>query len=450
VIEMDEPTQKRDPIAELAARDRWTREELLDHQQRSLAELRRFVRERSPFYRRLHAGLEERPLSELPILTKPMLMDHFDELVTDPAIKLRDLEAHLKAFGTGHDFLGKYIASATSGTTGNRGLFLLDRPEWEAAEGASRFRSPVWGGFVEITKAPRLAIVVSRAPLHQSAQTSSDLEAEHADAAVLNLDAMAPLSELVARLNAYQPNFLGTYPSIARPLAEEQLAGRLKIAPKMVLLGSEVLTTEARKRMNLAWGPVTHNLYGATETGDIATECARHDGLHVFEDFLVIENVDAEGRPVPDGELGDRLLVTTLFRRVQPLIRYELNDRVRLSTRTCSCGLPYRMVEAIEGRNESSVVVPRADTGEDFEVDTLVFLQTLDVIPAAQWQVIHDRSSIEVLIVRPSAEFQPASIVERLQSEFERLGARVPEVKVSVVDAVIRGATAKAPMFVKR
>jgi phenylacetate-CoA ligase len=57
-----------------------------------------------------------------------------------------------------------------------------------------------------------------------------------------------------------------------------------------------------------------------------------HHGMHLFEDLLVPEVVDEDYRPVPPGVTGARLLVTVLFSRAIPLIRYEMTDRVRLAT----------------------------------------------------------------------------------------------------------------------
>ena len=55
-------------------------------------------------------------------------------------------------------------------------------------------------------------------------------------------------------------------------------------------------------------------------------ECERHEGIHLFEDVALFENVDEEGRPVPAGEPGARLLVTSLHNLVQPIIRLEVTD----------------------------------------------------------------------------------------------------------------------------
>src|SRR5688572_16599028 len=91
---------------ELHRRDRWTRRELEVHQAAALRDLRDFAYARSPFYRAFHEGLESRPLHELPILTKAELMARFNEIVTDPAIRLSDVEAHIAKLTAPEPLLG--------------------------------------------------------------------------------------------------------------------------------------------------------------------------------------------------------------------------------------------------------------------------------------------------------------------------------------------------------
>ena len=64
----------------LRSHERWPRVLLDERRAAELAALRRFALDRSPFYRRFHAGFESRPLGELPVLTKAELMESFDEL----------------------------------------------------------------------------------------------------------------------------------------------------------------------------------------------------------------------------------------------------------------------------------------------------------------------------------------------------------------------------------
>jgi len=122
--------------------------------------------------------------------------------------------------------------------------------------------------------------------------------------------------------------------------------------PRQVLPSSEVLTPDTRRRVEQAWGQVLFNQYAATETGSIAAECEHHMGMHLLEDFLMIEVVDHANRPVPPGVYGEKLLVTVLFNRTQPLIRYEISDSVRLSQAMCPSGRPYRLIDAVQGRME--------------------------------------------------------------------------------------------------
>lgn len=74
-------------IVALSRHDRWSRKALLEHQARRCGELRRLAVTRSPFYRRLHRGLESAPLARLPVVTKDALMESFDEVVTTPDIR---------------------------------------------------------------------------------------------------------------------------------------------------------------------------------------------------------------------------------------------------------------------------------------------------------------------------------------------------------------------------
>jgi phenylacetate-coenzyme A ligase PaaK-like adenylate-forming protein len=148
-------------------------------------------------------------------------------------------------------------------------------------------------------------------------------------------DAGQRIDGLVESLNALQPAVLVAYASMIRGLADEQLRGHLRINPRGVNCSSEVLTQEARELATRAWGVPPFEVYAATETGLIAAECSAHRGMHLFEDLVVPEVVDTRDRPVPDGVTGDKLLVTVLFARTLPLIRYEMTDRVRISTRGC-------------------------------------------------------------------------------------------------------------------
>jgi phenylacetate-CoA ligase len=236
----------------LRQRDRWTPEQLQAHQARALRQLRDHAYVNSPFYQRFHAGRTDRPLRELPVLTKAMVMEHFDELVTDPAVRLADVEAHLAALKGNERFCGRYWVAATSGTTGRRGIFLWDLDEWVEVL-ASYNRSLDWAGAnAGLTRRIRMAVVSSTTPWHQSAMVGATVRSPWIQ--TLRIDSGDPQEHILGQLDRFQPQVLVGYASMLRLLASEQVAGRLTIAPEVVFSASEVLTGETRRRIQQAWG----------------------------------------------------------------------------------------------------------------------------------------------------------------------------------------------------
>lgn len=314
---------------------RWSREKLEAHQQKQLATVRRFAVERSPFYARFHKGLEDKPLEQLPILTKAEMMESFDRLITDRTVRREEVEAHIKENPGGALFRGEYVVLATSGSTGLRGVFLFSDSEWIGVL-ANIARPMVWAGIRRGPgKLPRSAMIASTTPWHYSARVAKSLSSRVLPA--LYLDAGDPIDSIVQRLNAWQPEALGGYPSVLRQLAEEQTAGRLNIQPRRISTAAELLTEETRRRVENVWNARVYDTYGATEYAPIAAQCA-HGKRHLVEDGAMIEVVDENGRAVPPGERGERVLLTVFDRWTQPLIRYEISDVLRLEDGVASAG----------------------------------------------------------------------------------------------------------------
>jgi phenylacetate-coenzyme A ligase PaaK-like adenylate-forming protein len=235
---------------------------------------------------------------------------------------------------------------------------------------------------------------------------------------------------------------------MSRILAEEQLAGRLHIAPEKVFTSSEVLTDQMRRRVKAAWGDEPFNQYGATETADIAAEHKLCRRMHVFEDLLLVEVVDQQYRPVPRGEYGTELLVTTLFSRTQPLIRYEINDSVRLSAEPCSiCGLAFAFIDDIQGRVEDALLMPGAK-GRQILIQPLVFNRVMDILPVSGWQVIQEaESSLKVLLSGARNDMHDETVSDAIQRELSLEGAITPLIKVQHVAEIPKSASGKAPLI---
>ena len=425
-----------------------TRAELEQRQQTRLAALREFAQKRSPFYRRFHQGLDGRPLSDLPVLTKALMMEHFDDLVTDRNVRLSDADAFLAAEPGDRLFRDRYVVLATSGSTGRRGVFLFDQDEWLTAL-AMITRPMGWAGVTTGgLRPPRSAMVASTTPWHYSTRISRSLASRILPS--LRLDAGESLETIIDRLNDWQPEVLAVYPSVLRQLADAQLSGRLRIRLRSVATSAEVLPDETRRLVREAWGLRVFDTYGATEYAPISAECA-YGRKHLFEDEAIIEVVDENRQPVPSGVGGDRVLLTVLGRRTQPLIRYEISDMVTPLDGTCECGRPFRLIAAIEGRVEDVLhFANHAGEPEAVAVHPNVFHGVLERIPATGWQVRQEESELVVLLTGVRDGSLCRRLVADLTTALEQQGAAPGTISVRLVDTLPRGVTGKAPLVVRK
>jgi phenylacetate-CoA ligase len=242
---------------------------------------------------------------------------------------------------------------------------------------------------------------------------------------------------MVEALNRHQPQFLYAYGSVLGLLAAEQLDGRLRIRPTAIASSGETHTDELRDAIRAAWGTSSFELYAMTEAGILGSHCDRHTGIHLFEDQAIVEVVDERGRAVPAGQVGHKLLVTNLVNRTQPLIRYEVSDMVAVAGERCPCGRPFRLLAAIEGRNDDILYLPAA-AGGTAPVHPLALRTALAGIPGlAQYKVVHDRDGLHVrAALRPDADpTQTVRLVTtRLVEKLAARGVARPAVQVELRD----------------
>jgi phenylacetate-CoA ligase len=307
----------------------------------------------SPFYRRhAHGPL----LSDFAAVGKAELMQHFDDWATDRRITRAAAAAFIADSTCVADaWLGQYLLWTSSGTSGVPGWFVQDARSLAAYDAidALRLRGNeslptslgAWGpgerfafvgasgghfaGWVSLERLRRIAPVGLRPRI--------DL-----------LSVQRPLLQVAAELGALQPTVLITYPSCAAALAQLQQAGALQLNLHEVWLGGEQLSPAQRDLVCATFGCKVRNNYGASECYSIAMECAE-GRLHVNDDWLLIEPVDAQLRPVPAGVLSHNTLLTNLANRTQPLIRYRLDDRIRVLPDGCACGSRFTAIE-VQGR----------------------------------------------------------------------------------------------------
>jgi phenylacetate-CoA ligase len=421
----------------LLERERWSRERIEGFQRERLAELTRYSAERSPAWRERVAPGTTEP-AELPVLTKARLMEDFDGLVTDPRLRLDPLLEHLDRIDRDELYLGEYRAMTSSGSSGRKAVFVYDRAGW-AGVAAMFFRRSEWTGARPRLPRLRLAMIGGASPTHMSRRGAQTLDVGiHR---MLGLGVTQPLPELVARLNEFEPDHLYGYPSIMAPLADEQLAGRLRLRPEVVITSSEPLTKAVRERLQRAFGTRAYNFYATTE-GLYGHDCPA-GSMHLFDDMCIVENVDEEGRSVPAGEVSSRLLVTNLFNRALPLIRFEVSDLVALEPEPCPCGRNLLRVRSLDGRAEEVLRL------RGVSVHPLEFGVVTADPDVREFQVVQRGDALRLRVaLREGAEQASERLRERVASRLEALGVAEPLVEVERVEALERGAGGKLTLIV--
>jgi phenylacetate-CoA ligase len=157
--------------------------------------------------------------------------------------------------------------------------------------------------------------------------------------------------------------------------------------------------------------------------------------------------VDGDNQPVPPGIPGEKVLVTVLFGRTQPLIRYELSDSVTSSARVdCRCGRPFALIEGVQGRVEEALSFPTRSGGQ-VTVQPALLHGVMDTVPAEGWQLVQKPDRLTVLLAGVPENFSDPVLAARLTRELRSRGALPPPVEVRRVRAIARTAMGKAPLI---
>jgi len=155
-----------------------------------------------------------------------------------------------------------------------------------------------------------------------------------------------------------------------------------------------------------------------------------------MDDAAVVEIVDEGNRPVEPGQTGAKVLVTTLLNRVQPLIRYELTDRVTHAIGPNTADRPYACLERIDGRAADTLSLRTRD-GREVSVLPYRLGEPFARMPAVrQFQIVWDGSHMEVRVVAPPEV--TARVRAEVGAALTAAGAVPPPIEVRIVEALER------------
>ncbi len=329
-----------------------------------------------------------------------MLLAHFERF-NIRGVTLNEARA---ALDRGEERAGGLIVGQSTGTSGNRGVFVIGEAE--------RF---TWLGVMLaktlpdfLTRRPRVALALpGYSRLYASAAETGRL-------AIRFFDLAQGVDRWRDDIRAFAPDTIVAPPKVLRRLAEDGA-----VRPRNVFSGAEVLDPLDRAIIERAFRVPVREIYMATE-GLLGVACA-HGVLHLAEDVVAFEWEPAPG----SGELL-KPIITDFTRSTQIMARYRMNDLLRLKPAACACGSPLLAVAAVEGRQDDvfqlaarhpgGLVSVTPDVIRNAVVDADRRIQDFRVVQTAADQV-------EIFLDPTLDEDAIALAVESLTQALARIGA---------------------------
>jgi len=309
-------------------------------QRRRLGQVLEYANTYVPYYRDIFKKIGFHPadftanptcFQELPLLTKDAIRQNYDHLITTEPTRQNSL-----------------VKAKTGGTTGEPMWFMQDQT-YDDYRIAINFHQMQWSGWQLGQPEGRLwghTVVGSggnksfRVKLKEKVVNRYGSNAFH-----MTPESMEAFSQwLEKHPQAVVWSYVSTMYRFAQFVQER---GR-PIGVQAVYTAAEPLYDYHREFIEATFSCKVFNSYSSIETGDIACECDRHDGLHIMMRNCYLE-VLQNGRPVSDGEEGE-FIITNLTNLSFPLIRYKIEDAGIRRATLCSCGRGLPMLKIVEGR----------------------------------------------------------------------------------------------------
>lgn len=170
----------------------------------------------------------------------------------------------------------------------------------------------------------------------------------------IRVSVLQPPSAVAAALARFEPTVVYGLPSALLEAARELGRRAASLGVRAVFTSGELLDVAAREALAAAFRARVYDVYGTSETKEIAWECG-HGSLHLNADVVHLEVLDDHDRPVPPGTEG-HLVATSLVNRAMPLLRYRTGDRGALRPARCACGRASPLLGVVTGRAADTLV----------------------------------------------------------------------------------------------
>jgi phenylacetate-CoA ligase len=413
-------------VADLERTQWLSRAEIEALQLRRLAALLRTAAAHSPWHaqRIAAAGID---------LDADLTWDAFRRLPTMSRADARDNRDRIAWLGVP----GGATLYNTGGSSGQPLSFYFGRDR-QASDASGRIRARRWWG-VDVGARE---VYLWGAPVELS---KTDRAKQWRDRAfnqlLLNAFEMSParMDEYLERIERFQPECIYGYASslallAAHAQARSRRPGLRRL--RVVCATGEPLYPHQRELIGAVFGAPVANEFGSRDIGFTAHETPAGQML-LLSEHIVMEALDTQGRPVPEGQVGEAVL-TALCSQAQPFIRYRTGDMVRLGSDACRDGRGLHVIAEVAGRSTDFVV--RADGTIMHALAVIYVLRAVDGV--AEFKVVqHALDRLEVLVV-PNARWSPAATAAIEDGLRARLGADL-RVDLRIVDHIAPEASGK-------
>lgn len=404
---------------------------ILQIQNTKLRALLRHANQHSAYYRKHFQGinLETCRLQDLPILKKIDMMNQFEDLVTDNRLKKQPIfDFMTNVDNIGSYYLNEFVVCHTSGSSGQQAVIVQDKDgpfhlfAMQVARGHAMPKT--WGTLFKklFKRRSRWAMIIFKPSFIPSGAAFGYMpKASKKLADMLRLNLSDPFEENVRKLDEFQPNYITAYVHVLEQLARAAKNGETNLAKngqlELVVAISEPLPPETQEYIEKHLGVPVANHYAMGECPQLSLGCPKGHGAHINNDMAILENVDSSYQPVPEGTPGSKVLMTNLMNFTQPIIRYEIDDVITMTSAPCPCGNRLPRVNTIAGRANDQFWVTNKN-GDTLEMSNFVFKDAfLLLFDLAEYQVTQTgQNQFQVLV-----EMVPQSTlsVERIQQAID-------------------------------
>lgn len=315
----------------------YSQKQIKNYQHNKINDLINFAINNSGFFKDHYHNFDLNNFHSLPTVNKKIMMDNLTSYNTVGLSKEEILDFCLQTERT-RDFtkrLKGFNIGMSSGTSGNKGVEIVSRRE------ESYMKAALFARF-DFPKKEKINIAF----ILRVSSPAFNLNSLGYKLTYINQ--LQSIKEVSKELHNLNPNILSAPASTLRLLAKEVESNRLDINPKRVVSYAEVLYPDVKKYLEKIFGCKIHEIYKCTE-GPIAITC-KLGKIHINEDLVYVETLNNNGTPTLPGRHCQKLVITDLHKRSQPIIRYELNDIISISKNKCLCGSNFRVIKNIQGR----------------------------------------------------------------------------------------------------